>query len=818
MLRLLAILLACSLVQQTCFLRAEEQNANFRDELPRISPLPVANALATMQLASGFRLEMVAHEPLVQDPVAMTFDEQGRLFVVEMRGYSERGDQGLGVVRLLTDNDGDGLFDHSTNYVDELSWPTAVCCYDGGIFVGVAPDILYCKDTDGDGRADIRERIFTGFGRSNVQGLLNSFRWGVDNRIHGATSSAGGAVRRPHEPQEAAVSLRGRDFSFDPATLDLRPESGGGQHGLSFDRWGRKFICSNSNHLRATILPDRYLVRNPYFALPSAVDSIAVDGRQAEVFRRSPVEPWRKVRTRLRVAGKVPGPVEGGGRASGYFTSATGVTIYTGDAWPEKYQQTSYAIVGDVGSNIVHRKRVEPKGVSFRADRVDQQHEFVASTDIWFRPVQYGHGPDGALYLADFHREVIEHPNSLPPTIKQHLDLNSGNDRGRIYRLVSDDYEYRQRLLPGDASTLQRVAMLEHPNGWHRLTAARLLTEHPENVIEEPLQRLVTNSSKPVARIHALRVLDSVRMLTADLILSALNDPHPRVREHAVELTERFAKDHDGLQKKLLEMTDDDDLRVRFQLALSLGEFHAAGTAAALAKLLLRDGEDPWVRAAVTTSSIHVVQPLLDQLTSSASWADSETGKSFNQQLQRIKQRVDREGGATRTGGPQVIAVRSTSTPLKHVAKKEEVIQRYRSALTMQGSAERGAKIFQKTCAACHDVNRNQGGIAPSVASFRNRGVEFMLTNVIDPNREVNPQYLSYAIQTVDGLTFAGMITGETATSITLRSGRDVKKTLLRIDIEEISNSGSSLMPENLEKEISEAQMADLFAYLMLQE
>ena len=157
------------------------------NELPRIKPLEPADALKSVSIIPGFHVDLAAAEPLVRSPVALEFDERGRLFVVEMRDYSEQDKDFLGAVRLLEDTDGDGRFDKSAIYVDGLSWPTAVTCYDGGIFVGAAPDIWYCKDTDGDGRADVRQRVFTGFGRANVQGLLNSFRWGLDNRIHGAT-------------------------------------------------------------------------------------------------------------------------------------------------------------------------------------------------------------------------------------------------------------------------------------------------------------------------------------------------------------------------------------------------------------------------------------------------------------------------------------------------------------------------------------------------------------------------------------------------------------------------------------------------------
>ncbi|MCA9208570.1 MAG: hypothetical protein KDA55_09460, partial [Planctomycetales bacterium] len=421
---------------------------DYSQELPRIKPQEPRDALAKFTLKPGFRIEQTVAEPLVVDPVAMAWDEDSRLFVVEMRGYSEDGDQNLGRVRLLEDTDSDGRFDRSTVFAEGLSWPTAITCARGGVFVGAAPDIWFLKDTNGDGKADERRVVFTGFGRGNVQGLLNTFKWGLDNRIHGATSSSGAKVVRlgddgqPIGDEADALVLRGRDFAFDAKTLAMTAESGGAQHGLSFNQWGEKFVCSNSDHVQQVLFEDRYIARNPYLAAPGARVSIAADGPQADVFRTSPIEPWRIVRTRLRVQGIVPGPVEGGGTPAGYFTGSTGVTIFRGTAWPAEYQ--GWAIVGDVGSNLVHRKRLEPAGVRYVARRVDEKSEFLSSSDIWFRPVQFANAPDGALYIADMYRETIEHPASLPPIIKKHLDLTSGRDRGRIYRIVGEGFQQPQ--------------------------------------------------------------------------------------------------------------------------------------------------------------------------------------------------------------------------------------------------------------------------------------------------------------------------------------------------------------------------------------
>ena len=377
--------------------------ADYAEDLPRIPPVAASDALGTMEVADGFTLALVAAEPMLASPVAIDWDEDGRLFVCEMRGYSENEADRLGRIRLLLDDDRDGRPDRAEVFAEGFAWPTAICCWGGGVFVGDAPDIFFLRDTDGDGRADEKRRVFTGFGTGNVQGLFNSFRVGIDNRIHGSASSSGGEVRRVEdgEPVGEADSLRGRDFSFDPRSGDLRPETGGCQHGMSFDDCGNRYVCSNSDHAIRCMLDYRSLGRNPDYPAPPGRESIAVEVPQAEVFRVSPVEPWRVLRTRLRASGIVPGIVEGGGRPAGYFTSATGITVVRGDAVGDL---RGMLVMGDVGSNLVHRKRLRPHGSGVRAERVDAGHELIASRDIWFRPVQFANGPDGALWIVDMQR------------------------------------------------------------------------------------------------------------------------------------------------------------------------------------------------------------------------------------------------------------------------------------------------------------------------------------------------------------------------------------------------------------------------------
>ena len=971
---------------------------DFSGELPRVPPRRPLEAAAAIDVRPGFRVEVVAHEPMVRDPVAIDFDEDGRMYVCEMPEYNQYanpGYRGRGAVRLLEDTDGNGSYDRSLLFADRIDSPGAVICWNGGVFVGAVPDIVYLKDTNGDGRADVRRRVFTGFARDRAgEAMLNSFRWGLDNRIHLSTNLAGGNVRRVGPDAAPAVSVRGRGFIFDPRTLAFELTSGGGQHGMSMDDWGRKFVCSNSVPAQMLVYDDRYLARNPFLAGPAAAQSIVPTGKHTRLFRLSPFEPWRVLRTRLRKNKLIKGSDEGG-TPGGFFTGATGVTVYRGDAWPAEYRGNLF--VGEVSNNLIFRARLERDGVRMVARRADARREFLASRDNWFRPVQLANAPDGTLYVIDMSRELIEGAAFLADVILKHIDITSGMDRGRIFRIVPESARLRPPPRLGGLSTTRLVLLLDHPNGWHRDTAARLLYQRQDTAAIGPLSRLARTARSSLGRVHALWALAGLVVdaggdgrpprtaLTAELVTRALDDEDPEVRIQALRLAEPLASDSEALRLKIVSTVDDAELPVRYQLAFSLGAMPGPVARRALARLIRRDVGNSWVRFAILSSLAEGGGEVLGRLVADKAFGRSPGGREFlvalatqigaadrpadiGAVLEALGRLADEEAplgraivaglvarrkGAARerlagaAGGRAVellkelveqarniapdravpaerrvravrtlgldrfksqadlferllvldelgpvqaavvetlgrfddpgvamlllkrwktlspgLRTRAAETLFSHrgstrallaavadervahadldparvallkahpdleirreaarlfavgASKRADVVRSYQPVLKKTGDPDRGRMVFRKNCAACHRLEAFGNAIGAELAGIGNRGLDAVLLNILDPNREVKPQFLSYVLATRSGRIITGMITVETANSLTIRRTDGTSTTVLRAEIDELQSTGLSFMPEGLEKQVPPEGMADLLAYL----
>lgn len=587
-------------------------------ELPKPpGPLTPKEELATFKLPDGIAAQLVAAEPDIVDPVAMCFEEKGRLFVCEMRGYPNggvgTGNETRGKIKCLEDKDGDGVFETVTTFAEGLRFPMGVQPYKGGLLVAVAPDLLYLEDANGDGKADKTTVLYTGFYTANIQQMLNSLQWGLDNWVYGICGSDGGVVKSGQKPDAPAVNLRNRGLRFKPdAPASLEPTSSGGQYGLAADDYQRWFTATNSQHLRQIVLPDHYLKRNPALAVSAVTLDIPEHGAAAKVFRISPFEPWRVERTTRRAGSPdakrfpttelVPG---------GYITSACSPLIYTADLLPKEYRGNNF--VCDPANNIVHRELLKENGAVFSAVRAYEDREFLASTDNWFRPVQLSTGPDGAIYVLDFYREVIETPLSLPDDIKKQLNLES-RGRGRIWRIAPKDFKPAKLPDLGAMSAKQLAEELTSANPWRRLTAQRLLVEKQEKGAVARIRELRPKAKGTPGVANLLWTLHGLGALEAADVQDALSDPEPGVREQALRLSEAFAKESPTLRTRVSALRTDPSPRVRFQLALSAGALPPTDAVPALESILDKDAGDPWTVTAALSSASECAFPLLQAL------------------------------------------------------------------------------------------------------------------------------------------------------------------------------------------------------------
>ena len=557
-------------------------------------PLSPDQALASFVLEPGYRIDLVAAEPLVQDPVAIAFDERGRMYVVENRGYpdpleGEPRPEPQGAIALLTDADEDGRYDTRTDFATGLTYPNGLMVWDGGVFVTVAPDLLYLKDTNGDGIADQRRVVLTGFSANRTAQIRFSHpTLGPDNWIYLTSGLNGGRVTAPDHPERPAVEFGSSDSRFNPRTFEFELVGGQGQYGLTFDDQGRRFICSNRHPVWHVVLEPRQLQRNPNLAFSETVQEVSKVGAEALV--------WPLTRD-LTTASFIPTLMTA--PHAGTFTSASGVHIHRGDALPEGHRGSVF--ISESAQNLVQRQVREPDGVSFRSRPAREGAEFLASRDTWFRPVFAANGPDGALFIVDMYRKDIDHPAYIPEASRRLFDFTAGRTLGRIYRVAAQDRPPARTVVGRDASIETLVSSLEHHNAWWQETARRLLVERQQRAAAPQLRELARRGDKS-GRLQALWALDGLGILKDDDIVRAIRDEFAGVRESGVRLAEARLPASPTLLDALLPLGDDPDPRVRLHVALALGAVDDPRSIPALAAIARRDGADRWVRAAVLSS------------------------------------------------------------------------------------------------------------------------------------------------------------------------------------------------------------------------
>lgn len=650
---------------------------------PPQADIPTPEALlAGFRIDPGLRIELAAREPQIASPVAAAFDEHGRLWVVEMPDYPNGPgpDQPPeGRLRILVDRDGDGVFETASTFADGLLFANGLLPWKGGVIVTAAPHILYLKDADGDGRADLREVWFEGFATQNPQLRVSFPLLGPDGWVYVANGLRGGTVRRFGKESAPAVNINGMDFRFDPLDPDrYEAVSGMGQFGQTFDDWGNRFVCDNNHHLRHIVLEARYLRRNPYLAVTAVVQ----DTCELE-----------------------PGPLSSGVRLfplsknwttsslhAGRFTAACGVFIYRGDLLGEKHHGTAFTC--DPTGNLVHQEVLRPQGASFRSKPARDGVEFLAHPSDWFRPVFLTSGPDGAMYVVDMCRAVIEHPEFMPEELKQRPDLLWGKDRGRIWRIVPEDRRLaRQPVALGRLSSPELVRFLGHANGWHRDTAFRLLLERQDAAVVPLLLPIIETGEMPTARLLAATLVQRLCPEHPQRPwLRLLSDAHPRLRQAGLRLLREADIADEAVVGVLLKLAGDADPAVRFQAALTLGDVrgHEDRVVSALADIGRTSAADPWTRLAIASSAPTRAPRLLLQL------LRSEGSKPAEALADAEARRLLIEDLATLTGaGKDSDSVAEVLQALLNLPGSEQETRLVGIAALAVGLDRRGARLQQ---------------------------------------------------------------------------------------------------------------------------
>jgi putative membrane-bound dehydrogenase-like protein len=926
-------------------------------------PWPLEEAIASIVPKSGFVVEVAAAEPLVADPVAIDFGPDGRLWVAEMPDYSRWDEEEFtpnGSVRILTDVDGDGEYDEASTFVDGLRFPTDVKLWRDGVIVCDAPDVLYFEDADGDGKAEVRKVLLTGFETHNTQARVNSLRWGLDNWLYASCGIFGGKITTASGRE---LELGGRDFRFHPDSGELEPVTGTTQQGRARDDWNNWFGCDNSSLIHHYPLDDRYLARNPRVAPPATRISVPTG---ADPSRLYPIgEP-----SLFALSGPPGRP-----------TSACGLEIYRDELLGKEFSDNSF--VAEPVNQLVHRKILTPHGATFRGSRgADEADvEFLASTDPWFRPVQIRTGLDGCLYVVDMHRAVIEHQKFIPEEALADLDLTAGRDQGRIYRVRPADAPPRPiaRLDRMNASEL--VAALDSPNGPQRDLVHQLLVQRRATEIAPELKKLAEGSPRPAVRIQALGALDGLGAIGETTILAALADRDASVRRHAIRLSEPLLATVPSVVEAVLKLADDRDPQVELQLAYTLGELNDEQAHRVLAQIALRRATEPTILAGVWSSvdadnvgsvvealfalasggelPASVLQPairlvaeigsdadilaaarsLADGSDAAAPWRLAAAAELLEQSRRRgVANQLQRDlgplteqartllenprsedaslaalrllaasgadsaellelitpllepqnapevqlaaidmvasisgpaaaealltpwRGFTPTARTQAFDVllgsdertsllltqletgalaatdldalqrqRLANHPAKEIRERaaralsaagdqnrDKVVQQYVAAVAEIGAGDhgKGRQVFAKYCSSCHRLENQGHEVGPDLAALTSRSPATLIESILDPNRAIDERFRSYSALTVDGLAHAGILTSETSTSITLTEQQAKHHTLLRADLDALENTGKSLMPEGLEKDLSPAEVSDLLAYL----
>ena len=548
----------------------------------KIPPAPILSAeqaLKTFTVAKGFHVELVATDPLVGDPIAMQFGPDGRLWVLEMRGYMQdvdgKGeDQPVGSIAVLADTDGDGRLDKRTVFAAGLVMPRAMSLVGDGLLVAEPPRLWFMRDTDGDGVADQKTEIAADYGNTtNPEHNANGLAWMLDNWIYSANHTS--------------------RFRYEGAgKFSREPTITRGQWGISQDDTGRLYYNSNSDPLRFDAVPSAYLRRNPNF--PATGTNVQLAPARLPIFPGRVTPGVNRGYNTLDAEGKLKS-----------VTAACAPVIYRGALFPAEF--LGDAFIAEPSANLIKRIRLTERDGAVAGTNAYEGAEFLASTDERFRPVNLFNGPDGALYVVDLYRGILQHKTYVTTFLRRQIEerkLADGIGLGRIWRIVpvgAPKAVFKSGL--ATATTAQLVEKLGDANGWTRDTAQRLLVEKRDPAAAAALRNFAVSSKNALGRQHALWALDGVAALDKPAVLAALADPDARVVAAAIRLSEKFLKPAVDAEilARLAPLAARSEPALRLQLAFSLGEAKTPAADAALRALLVASGSQPYLVDAVVS-------------------------------------------------------------------------------------------------------------------------------------------------------------------------------------------------------------------------
>ncbi|MCB0686846.1 MAG: c-type cytochrome [Saprospiraceae bacterium] len=529
-------------------------------------------------LHPDFEISLVASDPLIFDPVDLEFDAKGDAYVLQMPGYPKGIDQSS-IIKLV-DSDNDGLYDQRYVYAENLAQASSFMSYKNGFLVSAPPELLFVADTDGDGVSDQRSVIMNGFSNGNLQHNFNGLTYGLDNWIHIANGGNGGEAKWLEA--DNAFQISGYDFQIRPETheFEISNRTSGGYE-LAMDQWGNFYGTHNLHHINMAVFPQRYI--NGLDLIPRNTLLNISDHEENGLAR---VYPIGEQETRVNHP-----------EQSGYFSGACGITYYGGGSYSPEFEGNIF--VNDVVLNLVHRDVLREEGSVNMATRARKGVDFLASRDRSFRPVNSTVGPDGALYIVDMYRKVIEHPEWIPDELEVNMDLDAGKNRGRIFRITEKGKNLFTWQEP-DEDINAWAKLLQHPNLWQRITAQRIILEKKWDGIDL-LTELFGSSEMAASKIQILYTLQGMGADLQPVLLKALDDSSTEVQRHAIILSELYLADNAEIRGKIISKIKSAVPRVRMQTALSLStlpQLFNNEILGAVTEILNEDIKDPYVRMA----------------------------------------------------------------------------------------------------------------------------------------------------------------------------------------------------------------------------